>query len=794
MKVSAKFLSDYIDLSDGSVSEIATKMVMIGNEMESLKKISSATNVVVGKVLECENHPNSEKLHVCKVDVGSEVLQIVCGAQNVKKGIKVIVALNGATLPGDITIRECVLRGVSSNGMICALEELGIETKYIPEDEGDGIHILSDDAAIGSDALKYLEYDDYVMDFDLTANRSDLLSIIGMAYEVGAITDKKVNTINTNIKETSNIDKMINLEVRTPNCSSYYARIAKDVVVKKSPNFISSRLMACGIRPINNVVDISNYVMLEYGNPLHFFDYDVIGNDLVVRMAKQNEKIVTIDSTERTLCEDDIVIDSKNSAVCLAGVMGGLNSEVTSKTKNILIEAAIFNPVNIRNTSKRHLRSEASIRFEKGIDPNITEKAINRACYLLEKYADATIIFGNVHHDITEKEDKLIEISLDKIISVLGLEISLNEVENVFKRLDFKYEIKGNNFIVHVPSRRLDISIKEDLIEEVGRIHGISNVKGILPSSSIKSGSYDKTYLKIKNAKKRLESLGLNEVITYSLVGKSNKTLFTNDIYDEIKLISYISEDRMYLRYSLIPSLIEVAHYNMNRGLKDILIYESGKRYKKNGDKYVEENLISGLLVGSYLQNSFQGPKQNIDFYLVKGLLENLLNYLGLANRYEFSSENVPGEFHPGISSSIMINKEIIGYFGMVNPLYNKNNLFVFELNMDKLLETKVREIKHKEISKYPSIVKDMAFIVSYETTSKEIEEIIKKKGTKTLVSTEVFDVYVGPNVGDNKKSIAYKLTFSDANKTLTEEEVLNIFNDIIKEVTNKLNAVLRDK
>ena len=498
MKLSTNFVKDYIDI-DVDVKTLAEDMTRVGNEYDSAEKLINATKLVIGQIKECKDHPDSDHLHLCKVDIGSEVLDIVCGAPNARVGIKVIVAQDGAELPGG-TIKKGKIRGEESNGMMCSIAELGLESKFLTQADKDGIAELGEDAVIGEDPIKYLGLDDEVIDFELTANRGDLLSILGMAQEIGAIYDKKPREIE--IKYTENgedINNQFSVDVKTENCSLFLAKKALNVTIKESPKFIKNRLIASGIRPINNVVDISNYVMLEVGQPLHFYDADRLGNKIVVRMAEENEKLTTLDNEERTLGQDDIVIATDTNAIGLAGVMGGLDTEVEEDTKNIIIESAIFDSVKVRKTSNKILRSEASNRFEKGIDPKRTYMAIERACTLLEKYADATIVTGKVVYDKTNSEDKKIEVAYQNINDVLGTTIPKEEILNVFRKLGFDYEEKEKSVVVNVPSRRLDISIKEDLIEEVSRIYGVDNIEGKLPVVDMKQGSYDKTLREIRN-------------------------------------------------------------------------------------------------------------------------------------------------------------------------------------------------------------------------------------------------------------------------------------------------------
>lgn len=793
MRLSKKFLSDYIDISDISYKDLAEKMVFAGNEYESFEKLCDVTNLTIGKVIECVDHPESDHLHICQVDLGDKIEQIVCGALNVKEGIKVIVAKVGATLPGGITIKPTKLAKVDSNGMICSLAELGIESKYLEQEDIEGIHILGDDAIVGEDPIKYLELDDEIIDFELTANRADLLSVMGMAYEVGAIYNKKLN-LPTNEYKTNelNINDLMELDVKTSLCSIYLGKLVKNIKIKESPKFIKARLMASGIRSINNVVDISNYVMLEYGQPLHFFDADKLGNKVIVRNALENEKITTLDGNERVLDTSDIVIANENEPVALAGVMGGLSTEVEENTKNIFIESAIFDSYSIRTTSKKILRSEASNRYEKGIDPNRTIEALKRACYLLEKYASGEVTDGILSHDMTNKESKKIEISLEKINQVLGYNMTVQEVSNTLARLGFIYKEENEMFEVLVPTRRLDVNIKEDLIEEIGRIFGYDHIKGILPTLSTKTGSRTKKANLIRQIRNYLCSLGLMQTVTYSLTSTDINKQFIDFDYETISVLDPMSEDKKEMRKSIIPSLINVYEYNCSRNIKDVNIFETGSVYYKN-EELVEEVKVAGLLSGNQTGNIWQNNIMKTDFYYLKGIIESLLEYLGYSNRYSFGLDSLK-ELHPGMSCSIKVDNEIIGYMGKVHPNISKKDIYVFEISIQKLLNKRVREIKYKEISKYPSVNKDLAFVVDKCVTSEQISSILKKVGGRLLESINVFDIYTGENIEPGKKSIAYSLVFKNNDRTLTDSEVTTIFEKMISEVENKLGAKLRNK
>lgn len=786
MKLSTNFLKDYIDI-DVDVKQLAEDMTRVGNEYDSASNLINATKLVIGQITECEPHPDSDHLHLCKVNIGTEVLDIVCGAPNARTGLKVIVALDGAVLP-EKTIKKGMIRGQESNGMLCSIAELGLEHKFLKPEDSEGIAELGEDAEIGGDPIKYLQMDDGVIDFELTANRGDLLSILGMAYEVGAIYDKKVKDVDLKHKESGeDINKTFKTEVKTENCSKLLVKKVENVKIEESPIFIKNRLIASGIRPINNVVDISNYVMLELGQPLHFYDADKLGNKLVVRMAEDGEKLTTLDNVERTLTSEDIVIADATHGVGLAGVMGGLETEVEPDTKNIIIESAIFDSVKVRKTSKKIVRSEASNRFEKGLDPERTTMAIERACKLLEEYAGGTVVTGTVEYDKTNNKEKEIEITFKNINDVLGTVIPNEEILNVFRKLGFSYKVNGEKIKVTVPTRRLDISIKEDLIEEVSRIYGVDNIEGKLPIVPMRKGSYDKTQREIRN---KMIALGLKETLTYVLINDKEVNGYTLDKFDPLKLLDPITEDRNTLRYSMIPSLYKVYEYNKAREQKDISIFEIGKGFYKKGEVYGEDTKLCVLMSGKY--STGLNNNKTVDFYVIKGIAEEVLDYLGYSGRYSFMKQEMPKEMHPGQSAMINVNGSNIGMIGKIHPSVTKDDVYVLEINLDELFTKKVGKMKYKEFSKFPSINKDIALVVDKKSVSKDIEKVIKSAGGSLLTNIEVFDVYTGVGVGIDKKSIAYSLTFSDMKKTLTDEEINGLMDKIIDAVSKKCGAELR--
>ncbi len=789
--ISLNWVKDYIDLEGEDLKELAVKVTKAGINVEKVIT-NHINNLVIGEVVECIDHPDSDHLHVCKVNIGSEVIQIVCGASNVRTGIKVIVALPGAVLPGDFEIKKGKIRGQESNGMICALFELGLEEKT-EETYNKGITELDSDAVVGQDPMKYLGLDDTIYELDVHKHRNnDCYYHIGFAYEIGSVLNKKVTLPDTT--STPILDDIANhfsLEVQTPKCPYYLARMVTDVKIGESPEFIKKRLVAAGMRPINNVVDISNYVMLEFGQPLHFFDKEKLGDKILVRDAKENEEITTLDEKERVLKTSDIVITDGVKPVCIAGVMGGLNTDVDDNTKTILIESAIFDATSIRYTAEHlNLRSEASIRYGKGLNYEYTLAAIDRACHLLEKYAEAKVLTGMIKHDTLEKKEKKVTFNPNDINKMLGINISESDMEVELNRLGFSYEINDGMFTVTIPNRRLDIeSNVNDIAEEIGRLYGYHNLVSTLPSGEMRRGKYvgDVKYRKLIS--KRLRSLGLNEAKTYTLTSREMADSFKYDDSININLPNYMSVDKEVVRTSVIPSLLKVYEYNKARKVSDILLYEISKVYDKD---YNEDTKVTLLMKGNYLTNNWQNNKVKVDFYLVKGIVENLLDYLGLKNRYTFEKD-VISDLHPGVSARILIDRQSAGIIGRVHPNTNKDEIYVVELSMNSLIKN-IKPIKFKEASKYPVVTKDMAFIVNKNVQSSDILNIIKRVGSRLLIDVDVFDVYIGENVGENEKSIAYTLTFGDNTRTLQDEEINTLFRKIIEEVENKIGAKIRDK
>ena len=554
--ISLEWVKDYIDISDQDLEELAVKITQSGINVEKVIT-NHIDNLVVGEVIDCVNHPDSDHLHVCQVAVSeNDVLQIVCGAPNVRKGLKVVVALPGAVLPGDFVIKKSKIRGVESNGMLCALYELGLEEKT-DEAYASGIEELDSSVKVGDDPIKVLGLDDTLYELDIHKHRNnDCYYHIGFAYEIGAILNRPVNLPELSFKEDKDsVENHFSLDVETDKCPFYLAKMVKNVKIGESPEFIKKRLVAAGMRSINNVVDISNYVMLEFGQPLHFFDKNSLGNHILVRDAKDNEEVVTLDGNKRILSHNDIVITDGEKPVCIAGVMGGENTEVEDDTTDILIEAAIFDSVSIRYTAANlDLRSEASIRYGKGLSYEYTEMALKRACHLLEKYAGATILSGCVRYDVIDKTPNVVEFVPDDVNKLLGMNISVEDMKVELGRLGFDYELNGDKFIVTIPSRRLDIDANvNDIAEEIVRLYGYQNLVSTVPTVPVRRGEYVGDVKHRKLVSKRLRALGLNETKTYTLVSPDMAKLFKYHGVSNAILPNPMSMDKSVVRTTLIP-------------------------------------------------------------------------------------------------------------------------------------------------------------------------------------------------------------------------------------------------
>lgn len=765
MLISNEWLKEYVTIDD-SVSNLAERITRTGIEVDDLIDYTKdIKKLVVGFVKSKEKHPDADKLNVCQVDIGEDQpVQIVCGAPNVDAGQYVIVAKVGGRLPGGIKIKRAKLRGERSEGMICSLQEIGISSNYIPKSFESGIYVFSESQVPGTDALQALYLDDQVMEFDLTPNRADALSMIGTAYEVAALYNTKMTkpeTTSNELELSANDELTVTIE-NEDKVPYYSARVVHNVTIEPSPIWMQARLIKAGIRPINNVVDISNYVLLEYGQPLHMFDQDAIGSQqIVVRQANEGEKMTTLDDTERELLTSDIVITNGQTPIALAGVMGGDFSEVKEHTSNIVIEGAIFDSVSIRHTSRRlNLRSESSSRFEKGIATEFVDEAVDRACYLLQTYANGKVLKDRVSSGELGAFITPIDITADKINRTIGFDLSQNDIVTIFNQLGFDTEINDDVITVQVPSRRKDITIKEDLIEEVARIYGYDDIPSTLPVfEKVTSGQLTDRQYKTRMVKEVLEGAGLDQAITYSLVSKEDATAFAMQQRQTIDLLMPMSEAHASLRQSLLPHLIEAASYNVARKNKDVKLFEIGNVFFANGEGELPDQVeyLSGILTGDYVVNQWQGKKETVDFYLAKGVVDRVAEKLNL--EFSYRRADIDG-LHPGRTAEILLENKVVGFIGELHPTLAADNdlkrTYVFELNFDALMAVSVGYINYQPIPRFPGMSRDIALEVNQNIPAADLLSTIHAHGGNILKDTLVFDVYQGEHLEKGKNQLQY--------------------------------------
>ncbi|WP_209122046.1 phenylalanine--tRNA ligase subunit beta [Alkalihalobacillus sp. BA299] len=807
MLVSYQWLQDYIDVADLTPAEIADRLTKGGIEVDiihSLKK--GMSGVVVGHVLECTQHPNADKLRVCKVDIGAEEhLQIICGAANVGAGQKVAVATVGAVLPGNFKIKKAKLRGELSQGMICSLQELGIEGKLIPKEFAEGIYNFPEEVEAGQDALEALNLTDEVLELDLTPNRSDCLSMLGVAYEMAALLGREVE--HPTIKEGTSSDKAadyVSVHVKAAEDNPYYgAKVIKNVKIGPSPLWLQNRLTAAGIRPISNVVDVTNYVLIEYGQPLHAFDYDRFGSkEVVVRRARAGEEIVTLDNETRKLSNDHLVITNGTEATAVAGVMGGASSEVQNDTTTILLEAAYFNGQTVRKASRDlGLRSESSMRYEKGVDPKRVREAAERAAQLIAELADGEVVDGIVEVDTLDIKEQEVALSTEQVNSLLGTDLSSGNIAKIFDRLEFPYVQNDEEFVVTAPTRRSDISITEDLVEEVARLYGYDHIPTTLPIGLTTTGHLTDYQAGRRKARRSLEAAGLYQAITYSLTTPSKATGLSkeNEHLTPVKLSMPMSEDRSTLRTSLIPHLLDVISYNLNRKVNNVAVYEIGSIFlseeKEVTKQPQEKEMVAGALTGVAHSHLWQGEKKVVDFFVAKGVVESLLSELGLIHYVTFEQTNKQG-LHPGRTAAVVLDGSEVGFIGQIHPTLQKeldlNETYVFQLDLEQLLGYKYDDVAYIPIPRFPAISRDIALVVDETVHAGKVHQVIVTAGGQLLKNVQLFDLYQGEHLEAGKKSLAFSLTYYDPERTLTDEEVSQVHLKVLDQLKAEIGAELR--
>ena len=790
MLVSLNEISKYVDISGLSKEEIASRLTFSGIEVEEIKTLSKATSLVVGKVISCIPHPNSDHLHVCKVDIKDEILDIVCGAPNCKEGIKVIVAKVGAKLPGG-EIKAGEIRGYKSNGMLCALNELGVDPKYLKEEQIKGIEILSDDFEVGdSDILHKLGLDDVILDLSLLANRSDCYSLFNVSKEIGALFNRKVNILEANDDSTYE-EKEFKVDSLTPNCKEFSVKIVKGIEVKDSPDWLKNCLRSEGIRTINNIVDLGNYIMLLTGQPIHMYDYDkLVKKELIVR-SDINEKFIALDEKEYSIHEGDICVTSSGKTMCLGGIMGGLDSEVTNDTKNIVIEVANFNHASIRRTSSRlGLVSDSSQRFVKGINKDQVDYVLNLTTNLLKTISNVDSISNIIKYDVLNHDKKLISCSVDYINNRLGTNFEYEKIKDILQLLYFKFvESDGNKFIVEVPSFRIDVEGKADLSEEIIRYIGLDTISPTLPFMETTVGGKSKDEQKEDVICSFLSNNGLYRVLTYTLVNKkmseSFKILNKSDGY---VIKNPLTEDHKYVRTNLLPSLINCANYNLNHQNNNFGIYEISHidSMQKN------EIHLGVVLVGKkYKQDKITG--ESYSYYDAKGIVDTILDMFNISSTRVKYTRFETDEFHPNRSALVLLDNKPLCVMGDIYPTKKeiKDSMILLEMNLSVLFATKSKNIKFEPISAYPQSSRDYAFIIDDSINYIDIKNEVKKCSS-LIKEVSVFDIYKGKNLAQNEKSIALTVVFESNDHTLKDNEIDEVHNKIVETLNKKFNVSLR--
>ena len=801
MLVSYKWLKELVDV-DVTTAELSEKMSTTGIEVEGVASPAQGlSNLVVGHILSCEDVPDTH-LHLCQVDTGDEEpRQIVCGAPNVKAGIKVIVALPGARIADNYKIKKGKIRGMESLGMICSLQELGLPDSIIPKEFADGIQILPENAVPGESIFPVLDLDDEIIELSITPNRADALSMRGVAHEVAAIYGKEVHFPVKNLAEADKATSdVIQVAIESDKVLTYKARVVENVRVQPSPQWLQNRLMNAGIRPINNIVDITNFVLLLFGQPMHAFDLDKFeGQKIVARQAREGEKLVTLDAVERDLTPEDIVITVADQPVALGGVMGGQATEIDSSSKNVVLEAAVFDGKSIRKTSGRlNLRSESSARFEKGINYDTVSEALDFAASMLQELGKGTVLAGQVSAGELPTEPVQVTTTLDYVNVRLGTELTFSDIEEVFAKLGFGLEGTAETFTVSVPRRRWDIHIQADLVEEIARIYGYDKLPTTLPEAGATAGELTSSQALRRKVRTLAEGSGLSEIISYALTTPEKALEFTLEPSKLTELMWPMTVERSALRQNILSGMLDTVAYNVNRKNSNLAIYEIGKIFHQTGDVQTdlpqEVETFAFALTGLVAEKDFQTKAVPVDFFYVKGIVEALADKLNLS--FDFVTEKNLDSMHPGRTAAILLDGEVIGFVGQVHPQTAKDygipETYVAELNLTAVEAGLKPSPSFQEITRFPAVSRDMALLLPAETSHKEVVAVIESAGVKRLTSIKLFDVYAGANIEAGKKSMAYSLTFQNPEASLTDEEVAKFMEKISKALAEQVTAEVR--
>lgn len=802
MKISYNWIKEYLDLNVKPV-DLAEKIERTSVEVDGVTTPSDGLKkIVVGHVLSMEAHPDSDHLHVCQVDVGEdEPLQIVCGAPNVAAGQNVIVALPGSRIADNVKIKKSKMRGIPSAGMICALQEIGFPEDVVPKDYVDGIYVLPEDATPGDAVYDYLGMNDSLIDLDVTPNRGDMLSLYGTLHDLAAIYDKPVELDHPEVKEDgAAIADQLTIHVDEALSPQYRMRLVKNVKLAPSPMWLQIRLWNAGMRPINNVVDITNYIMMKYGQPLHAFDYDKFnGEDVYVRTAKAGEKLTTLDENDHDLDENDIVIADKKGPIALAGVMGGLDASIQDGTTTVAIESAVFEHDHIRKAAQRHnLHTDASQRFERGVNQVGVQEALDAAAQMMNELADGEVQKGSVVGSSNIPEPAVIDITLTHVNAILGTELTMDQVSHILESLGFEVAVNGDTLTVTVAVRRNDIHIPADLLEEIARIYGYDQLPATLPTGRMTMGTLTTKQRLMRATRHSLEGLGLNQAISYALTTEEKAKMFMMQASETTNLSWPMSMDHAVLRMNVVSGLLDDIAYNSARKVKDVALYEQGRVfYREDGnDRPSEEEHIAGAITGTLMPEAWNQPAQPVDFFQMKGIVAAYLKDMAVNGDVTYEPNADMPEMHPGRTADVLVHGHRIGFLGQIHPLIAKQfkigATYVFELNLQAIIDMPKQENQYDVISRYPAITRDIAMLVDDDVTNDQVVALIERRGGAFLQSVKLFDVYDGVKVPKGKKSLAYTLTYQDKHETLVDDAVTQAFEKVSKRLEDDLGAQIR--
>lgn len=803
MKVSYKWLKDYVDF-DLSPQALGDVLTMLGLSLEGLDdQIKGKEKIVIGKIIAIEKHPDADRLRVCQVDIGTEVLQIITSATNVNEGDVIPLALNGAVLPDGTKIKKSKMRGVVSNGMMCSANELELDIESLPEEQQVGVMILSAELPLGEIALKALGYDDFVLDLELTSNRPDWLSMIGVAREIGAYANQPVKLPDLKVSEKGvPVEDLAKVTVHdTAGCPRYMARVIKNVEIKSSPDWLKQRLEAAGIRSINNIVDITNYVMLEWGQPLHAFDYDKIaGHEIHVRRAKAGEEIVTLDESTRPLTQEMLVIADNEKAIAVAGVMGGLYSEVTAETTHILLESANFNGTCVRRAAQKlGFRTESSNRFEKGLDPNVVDKALNRAAQLMVELGGGEVAVGSVDQYTSPVLPWHLTLEPQRVNRLLGTQFSSAQMVELLNRFQLETVEKDGVLEITVPTFRSDVLREADLVEEIARLYGYDKLPITLPQSSGAQGSLGKELTLAEKASALMRSYGFSEAMTYSFISPKDYDKLELPMGEVVRISNPLSEDQSVMRTTLISGILDGVARNVNRRNFDVKLFENAFVYLPEGSEDGlphERRTLAAAITGHTGIADWHEKPCEVDFFDLKGTVETLLAAFGIKSISYCEKADHP-VFHPGRTAEVWAGKQRLGILGEVHPQVLKNmginqRVYLFELDMEAVISQVDLTIRYQALPKHPDMVRDMAIMVDDTVEAARIEHIICQTGGKLLEDVKLFDIYQGQQIPAGKKSMAYSLVYRSSEKTLTDDEVNKVHNKITRRLAHEFGAEMR--